>query len=351
MYGPMWVLIALLLVAFGAGIARAQDNSITFQGQLKQNGALVNGTPTLEFRLYDQLVGGNQIGTPITRNAVPVADGLFSVDLDFGAGAFASGKRFIETVVDGQALSPRQAVNAAPIATFAISGAPGPQGPIGPAGPSGPVGQQGVAGPSGTTGPIGPPGPKGAPGATPFFPGDPLFAGISIDDLGQTHLLLTRGPGSVPGDSAVVKDAVDVVSYSAGFSATTTVGGGGGSVGRIEADKLRVLAANDRASAGFFASLAAGQVIARLRIDTLVPGAAGATRALRRLCTEEVFVVGHRLLPQQNLVLLEFRFSRYGVRQYTARPDGTVFATSAGWDFVSSLPFAPADNADCPEQP
>jgi hypothetical protein len=49
-----------------------------------------------------------------------VQDGLFQVELDFGAGAFGADPRWLEIVVDGTALSPRQAINPAPVALYSL---------------------------------------------------------------------------------------------------------------------------------------------------------------------------------------------------------------------------------------
>ncbi|WP_206212307.1 hypothetical protein [Wenzhouxiangella sp. XN79A] len=132
--------LALLL---SATFALAQDATLTYQGQLRDAGQPVTGTVNLEFRLFDQLVGGSQIGTAQTRLNWPVEDGLFQVDLNFGAAAFDGNPRFLEVRVNGATLNPRQAVRPSPMALFALGGNEGPAGPPGPQGP------QGLQGPSG----------------------------------------------------------------------------------------------------------------------------------------------------------------------------------------------------------
>jgi hypothetical protein len=132
-----WLLLRIGAVALlFSGLALAQD-SITYQGQLRQAGQPYNGTANLEFRLYDQLAGGSQVGSVEVRNSWPVSDGLFQVDLDFGDGAFSAASRFLEVRVDGTPLTPRQAVRPAPVALFALDGNEGPEGPQGPPGPEG----------------------------------------------------------------------------------------------------------------------------------------------------------------------------------------------------------------------
>src|SRR6056297_2825299 len=105
--------IFLLLVSLFA-VSYAQQSSITYQGQLRSSGAPFTGLADLEFRLFDQRSSGNQVGpTEVCLNC-PVEDGLFQVQLDFGADAFSNGQRWLEVRVEGNALSPRQLVTTAP---------------------------------------------------------------------------------------------------------------------------------------------------------------------------------------------------------------------------------------------
>lgn len=103
----------------------AQDSNLTYQGQLRDGGQPVTGTVNLEFRLFDQLTGGAQIGAPQTRLNWPVEDGLFQVDLDFGSTAFDGSPRFFEVRVNGAPLTPRQRVAPAPAALIARDVTPG----------------------------------------------------------------------------------------------------------------------------------------------------------------------------------------------------------------------------------
>ena len=50
----------------------------------------MNGSCDLAFRLYDDASAGSQVGNAITRT-VAISAGLFSVNLDFGAGVFVPG--------------------------------------------------------------------------------------------------------------------------------------------------------------------------------------------------------------------------------------------------------------------
>ncbi len=68
------------------------------------------------FRLYDQLTGGHQVGSDMVHNAVPVDRGLFTVRLEVPADRFDGQALWLERVVDGQPLSPRQEILPVPYA-------------------------------------------------------------------------------------------------------------------------------------------------------------------------------------------------------------------------------------------
>ena len=72
---------------------------LTYQGRLTTSGAPATGSYDLQFLLYDASSGGAQVGPLLQRINVAVASGLFTVSLDFGAGAFAGSAR---SAVDGQ---------------------------------------------------------------------------------------------------------------------------------------------------------------------------------------------------------------------------------------------------------
>jgi hypothetical protein len=91
----------------------------TYQGFLKQNGQPVNGTVSMVFRLYDAPTGGIQIGSPITQT-VNVQNGLFTVQLDFGA-VWNGADRYLEISVGSTTLAPRVKITPAPYAAFAAS--------------------------------------------------------------------------------------------------------------------------------------------------------------------------------------------------------------------------------------
>ncbi len=108
----VWMGIGLAPVA-----ATAQGTAITYQGQLKNSGAPVNGTTNFTFKLFDALAAGTQQGSTLTQNGVSVTNGLFTTQLDFGVGPWTANQpRWLEITANGQLLSPRQPLTPAPFA-------------------------------------------------------------------------------------------------------------------------------------------------------------------------------------------------------------------------------------------
>ncbi|MGH8024338.1 MAG: hypothetical protein ACRED1_12190 [Limisphaerales bacterium] len=115
--------VAFLTFALGVSTAPGQGTTaFTYQGWLRNGGTDVSGTNGMIFTLYSAASGGSVISSPIT-NSVAVSSGLFTVNLDFGAGAFNGQARWLEIAVSNGVtnvvLSPRAQVLPAPYATFA----------------------------------------------------------------------------------------------------------------------------------------------------------------------------------------------------------------------------------------
>lgn len=129
----------VLTAILAAGMAVATANAVpltpafTYQGEIVKGGNLVTGTADLRFTLWDAAAGGSQIGGLLSRNNVNVSNGVFTVSLDFGSSAFATGQeRYLQIEVRNPAgggafttLTPRQPVSATPYAVTALNGAPG----------------------------------------------------------------------------------------------------------------------------------------------------------------------------------------------------------------------------------
>jgi hypothetical protein len=109
--------------------ASAQSTAFTYQGKLSENGSPANGSYEFEFTLFAALTGGTQIGPVNTREEVMVINGIFTVQLDFGATALNGGNRFLEISVrpsdgpGGSVLTPRQQITSSPYAVKSINAA------------------------------------------------------------------------------------------------------------------------------------------------------------------------------------------------------------------------------------
>ena len=124
------VLLLCALACFGATV-NAQTTAFTYQGRFTDATVAqpTNGTYQMQFKVYDQAQTGtgSQIENTVTIPAVQVVNGIFTVQLDFGARAFNSGDRFIEISVQPTGgsgyttLAPRQQVTNAPFAIRSLS--------------------------------------------------------------------------------------------------------------------------------------------------------------------------------------------------------------------------------------
>lgn len=108
-------------VLFLTSSAAAQSSAFVFQGKLNDGSVPANGTYQFTFTMYDAAAGGNQIGQTITDLPATVSNGIFAVNLDFGASSFDGAARYIEVGVrlsgSGQnytILTPRQQVTSTP---------------------------------------------------------------------------------------------------------------------------------------------------------------------------------------------------------------------------------------------
>lgn len=127
----MRTIIRLVMVACGLSVgswALAQDGvpagpergaaaigtAFTYQGRLTLSGQPATGSFPAEFRLFDLAMGGIQIGATVMQT-IDAQGGIFSTTLDFGSGPFATNSaRWLETRVNGENLSPRQALTGTP---------------------------------------------------------------------------------------------------------------------------------------------------------------------------------------------------------------------------------------------
>ncbi|MFH1746062.1 MAG: hypothetical protein ABIG44_03345 [Planctomycetota bacterium] len=122
-------MLALLLVLPVCLAQGEMGTAFTYQGQLKDGGIPADEDYDFLFRLFEAKTGGAQVGDDVQIEDWPVPDGLFTVQLDFGAGIFTGDALWLEVGVRlGESgdphtvLSPRQPLNATPYALYALSG-------------------------------------------------------------------------------------------------------------------------------------------------------------------------------------------------------------------------------------
>ena len=119
------VVVILLLVPL---VGAAQTTEFTYQGKLVDGGMPASASYDFEFRLFATDSGGAAIATQ-PRLAVPVANGVFTVTLDFG-GQFDGNPRWLEIAVKPagspnplSVLTPRQPITSTPHAIRSLSSA------------------------------------------------------------------------------------------------------------------------------------------------------------------------------------------------------------------------------------
>ena len=132
--------LGAILAISGLGLigpAAAQDNgpqtaqvvagsSFTYQGRLIRNGQPINGPCDLSLSLWDAGSSGGFLASN-TFASVPITNGLFTLQLDFGTISFGGEARWIESAVrcppevGYTPLSPRTRLTAAPYALYALN--------------------------------------------------------------------------------------------------------------------------------------------------------------------------------------------------------------------------------------
>src|SRR5262245_47893559 len=116
---PIFLMFVLIL---NASPTAAQTSAFSYNGSLSNNGSPANGNFDFEFKLFNAVSGGTQQGITIQRLNIAVANGTFTVSLDFGADVFPGDARFLEISVRASGggaftvLSPRQQILSAPYA-------------------------------------------------------------------------------------------------------------------------------------------------------------------------------------------------------------------------------------------
>lgn len=113
--------VAVLVgVGLAGGSAHGQSGAFSYQGYASVGGVPINGPADFEFRLYQDEATPGALGVE-TQTGVPVTNGRFSTILNqayqFGF-SFNGQDRWLEVVVNGVVLSPRQRITATPYALW-----------------------------------------------------------------------------------------------------------------------------------------------------------------------------------------------------------------------------------------
>src|SRR5271165_5781458 len=85
--------------------AFAQGTAFTYQGRLQNNGSPASGTYNLTFSLFNASSGGGAVAGPVVTNGVIVANGLFTVLIDFGPGVLTGAANWLEVGVEANGAS------------------------------------------------------------------------------------------------------------------------------------------------------------------------------------------------------------------------------------------------------
>ena len=118
---------AALVIAAFSGLAAAQSPltpAFTYQGELKASGVPSSGTFDFQFKLFNALTGGTQVGST-QQASQAVQQGRFTSSLNFGGNAFDGSRRWLEIAVrptgapSFTTLTPRQELTASPYALTA----------------------------------------------------------------------------------------------------------------------------------------------------------------------------------------------------------------------------------------
>jgi uncharacterized repeat protein (TIGR02543 family) len=116
----------LLVTLLVAALATAAPAVVSHQGFLTDAaGQPLNGTAALSFSVFAAASGGAALWTE-TRAAVPVVDGVYSVELGaitpFPSTLWDGSDRWLEVTANGETLTPRQRVTSVPYALNAPIG-------------------------------------------------------------------------------------------------------------------------------------------------------------------------------------------------------------------------------------
>ena len=125
-----WLSIVFLVIWSTHIFAESYGTAFTYQGQLQYQGSAAQGEFDFMFTLFDSELDGTGVATPVELENVEVADGRFTVELDFGTVIQAADQYWLEIgvrpgeSVDAHSLlAPRQYLYPSPRSIFALRSA------------------------------------------------------------------------------------------------------------------------------------------------------------------------------------------------------------------------------------
>jgi hypothetical protein len=129
-----WRVVSAVAVCFvastGPAATQGLGTAFTHQGRLTDSGSPATGPYDFRCILYDAPAGGSQVGPIVSLEDVAVANGLFTITIDFGPAAFRGDARHLEIAVRPGAstgaytvIGGRQELKPAPNALFSSSAA------------------------------------------------------------------------------------------------------------------------------------------------------------------------------------------------------------------------------------
>jgi hypothetical protein len=119
------LVLALIALVSPPIAVHAQGTAFTYQGRLNEAGQTAAGIYDFRCQVYDASELGTLVSTTVTNSAVPVTNGLFVLNLDFGAAPFSGAERWLHIGVRTNGalnfinLSPRQRIAPTPYAVYA----------------------------------------------------------------------------------------------------------------------------------------------------------------------------------------------------------------------------------------
>ncbi|MFA5928593.1 MAG: hypothetical protein WC838_04780 [Candidatus Margulisiibacteriota bacterium] len=104
-------LLSILVLVIMSVTTLAVPNQLTYSGRLLQNGALVNSTLTMTFKIWTDASAGSLLWSTSNIN-VDVNQGIYSVVLDqVSPNVFVTDNAYLEVIIGAETLAPRTRIN------------------------------------------------------------------------------------------------------------------------------------------------------------------------------------------------------------------------------------------------